>query len=85
MPRLATKIAISIPNDMYRALEQIRKKEGRKRSALLQEALRSWLLQQQQAGLIRQYEAGYRARPETRSEVKSAEAAAIRLLASQEW
>jgi hypothetical protein len=35
--------------------------------------------------LVREYQAGYRKRPETRREVKAAEAAAVQLLATTEW
>ena len=85
MIRTASKVAISLPPELHKALEQVRKKTGRSRSALVQEALRLWLHAQQQAVLIRQYEAGYRKRPESAGEVRAAEAAAVRLLASQEW
>ena len=85
MPRLATKVAVSMPTDLFRVVEGIRKKSGRSRSAILQEALRLWLREQQQARWARQYESGYRSKPETRREVAMAEAAAVRLLASQEW
>ncbi len=44
-----------------------------------------WLTQQEQSVLIRAYEAGYRKKPETRREVKAAEAAAVRMLAGLEW
>ena len=76
MPKVAAKVAMSIPNDLYRAVEQARKKSGKSRSAVMQDALRHWLRQQEQAVLIRAYEAGYRSKPEGKREVKAAEAAA---------
>jgi metal-responsive CopG/Arc/MetJ family transcriptional regulator len=76
---------MSIPDDLYKAVEQARKKSGKSRSAILQDALRHWLRQQEQAMLIREYEAGYRRKPESKREVKAAEAAAVRLLAAEEW
>jgi metal-responsive CopG/Arc/MetJ family transcriptional regulator len=85
MPRVATKVAVSIPNDLYREVERARKKSRKSRSAVMQDALRSWLKQEAQAVLVREYEAGYRKRPESRREVKAAEAAAVRLLAAEEW
>ena len=84
MPRLATKVAMSMPPDLYRAVEHIRKRTGKSRSAVMQEALRLWLRQQRDAVLVRQYESGYRAEPESRREIEMAEAA-VRLLSSQEW
>ena len=85
MSATTCKIAISMPPDLFKALERASQKTGRSRSALLQEALRLWLRQKQQAALIRQYEGGYSSQPETLEEVRAAEAAAVRLLASQEW
>ncbi len=85
MPKLVNKVAMSIPPDLFRAVERARRKDGRSRSAVLQEALRFWLEQQRQAALIRAYEAGYRRQPETKREIRAAEAAAVRLLSTQEW
>jgi metal-responsive CopG/Arc/MetJ family transcriptional regulator len=85
MARVATKVAVSIPEDLYRAVEQVRRATGRTRSAVVQDALRHWLRQQAQASLVREYEAGYRRKPESRREVKAAEAAAARLFADDDW
>jgi metal-responsive CopG/Arc/MetJ family transcriptional regulator len=85
MPKPSTKVAVSIPHDLYRAVEQVRKKRGQSRSAVLQDAIRHWLKQQEQVVLIQAYEAGYRRKPESRREVEAAEAAAIRMLAATEW
>ena len=84
VPRTA-KIAMSLPVDLYRAVERIRKTTGRPRSALIQEALRYWLERQREQALARRYESGYRLHPEDSDEIRRAEAAAVRLLASQEW
>lgn len=85
MARVATKVAVSIPDDLYRAIERVRKTRGKSRSAVMQDALRHWLHHQAEAGLVREYEAGYRRRPETRREVKAAQAAAVRLLSAEDW
>ena len=85
MRKAAVKIAMTLPDDLYRVVEQIRKKTRKSRSAILQDSLRYWLSQQEQSILIREYEAGYRKTPETRREVKAAEAAAVRMLAPLEW
>ena len=85
MPKVATKVAVSLPEDLYRAVEQARKKSGKSRSTVMQDALRHWLKEQEQAVLIREYEAGYRRKPEGKREVKAAEAAAVRLLAAEQW
>lgn len=79
------KIAISVPGALYQAVEKVRKARGQSRSAVVQDALRHWLDRQTQAALVREYTAGYRRRPEGRREIKAAEAAAVRLLSTEEW
>jgi len=85
MARLATKVAMSLPVNLYRAVERARKKTGRSRSAILQDALRLWLDRQREAALVKQYEAGYRTNPETLEEVEAAGVTGLRLLSTQEW
>ncbi|MBI2160748.1 MAG: ribbon-helix-helix protein, CopG family [Candidatus Rokubacteria bacterium] len=85
MARVATKVAVSIPDDLYRAIEKARRRSGKSRSAVMQDALRHWLQHQAQVALVREYEAGYRRRPESRREVKAAQAAAVRLLSTEDW
>ncbi len=85
MKKVATKVAVSIPDPLYQAVERVRKARGQSRSAAIQDALRYWLDQQAQAALVREYEAGYRRRPEGRREIKAAEAAAVRLLSTEDW
>jgi metal-responsive CopG/Arc/MetJ family transcriptional regulator len=85
MPRASTRVAISLPADLYRAVERARRRTRQSRSAVVQDAIRHWLEQQEQTILIREYEAGHRRKPESRREVKAAEAAAVRLLSATEW
>jgi metal-responsive CopG/Arc/MetJ family transcriptional regulator len=85
MARPATKVAVSIPSGLYQAVERARKASGKSRSAVIQDALRHWLDSQAQAVLVREYEAGYRRKPEGRREIKAAEAAAVRLLSTEDW
>ncbi len=85
MAHTATKVAVSIPRPLYQAVERIRKASGKSRSAVIQAALRYWLDHQAQAALVREYEAGYRRKPEGRREIEAAEAAAVRLLSTEDW
>ena len=85
MAKPATKVAVSIPSGLYQAIERARKASGKSRSAIVQDALRHWLDSQAHAALVREYEAGYRRKPEGRREMKAAEAAAVRLLSMEEW
>ena len=85
MIKPATKVAVSIPSGLYQTVERVRKASGQSRSAIVQDALRHWLHSQAQAALVREYEAGYRRKPEGRREIKAAEAAAVSLLATEDW
>ena len=85
MGQATRKVAISMPVALYRTVERVRKTTGKTRSAVLQDALRHWLAHQAETALVREYEAGYRRRPEGRREVKAAEAAAVRLFSIEEW
>lgn len=80
----AVKIAVSVPADLYRAVEGARKQRTQSRSAVVQEALRQWLRAQAHAELVREYEAGYRRKPEGRREIDAAMATAVGLLRDEE-
>jgi metal-responsive CopG/Arc/MetJ family transcriptional regulator len=82
MPRSAAKIAVSLPDELYRALEGVRRRTGRSRSAVVQEAVRDWLRRQARGELVREYEAGYRRSPEAANEIEAALATAVGLLSS---
>lgn len=85
MARPTIKVAVSIPSWLYQAVERVRKASGQSGSAVIQDALRHWLDSRTQAALVREYQAGYRQQPEGRRELKAAEAAAVRLLATEDW
>ena len=85
MGRPATKMAVSIPDDLYRALERARRRHGKSRSAVVQAALKQWLRRETELGLVREYEEGYRRQPETATEVYVAEATAARLFGDEDW
>lgn len=84
MPKRTAKIAVSLPEPLYRAVEVARRQSGATRSAVVQEALRDWLRRRAQASLVRDYEAGYRRRPEQASEIESALALATELLRDED-
>lgn len=74
--KAATKVAVSIPDALYLAVERERRRTGASRSAVVQEALRDWLHRGARAQLVRDYEDGYRARPEGEHETMAALATA---------
>ena len=87
MPRSTAKIVVSLPNDLYRALEGARRRAGKSRSAAVQEALRDWLRREVRGELVREYEEGYRRSPESGEEIEAALATAVGPLAtdSDDW
>lgn len=84
MAKNAAKVAVSLPEPLYRALERARRRTGKSRSALMQEALREWLRRGVEADLLRNYEAGYRAQPEGERDAEAALATAVALLGDDE-
>lgn len=80
----AVKIAVSVPPDLFRAVESERKKIRKTRSAAVQEALRDWLRSRSYAELVREYEAGYAAVPENADEIEAAMRTTLDLLDDDE-
>jgi metal-responsive CopG/Arc/MetJ family transcriptional regulator len=86
MPKPAAKVAISIPAALHKAVEGARRRARKTRSAVVQEALRDWLRREAEAELVREYEAGYRARPEDASEIEATLATSAALLRdAEDW
>ena len=86
MSTTAVKVAVSVPADLFHAVETARKQRRQSRSAAVQEALRQWLRNRAQADLVREYETGYRKHPETRREIDAALAIAVNSLNDEdEW
>ena len=83
--KLAIKIGVSLPAELHKALEDARRKLGKTRSALLQEALKEWLEARRLEQMVRRYQDGYLATPESAEEIRAAEAAAGELLAREDW
>jgi metal-responsive CopG/Arc/MetJ family transcriptional regulator len=80
------KITVSVPRDLHKAVESARKRRDESRSAVIQEALRQWLRNEARTELVREYEAGYRRRPEGRHEREAALATAVGLLRDEtDW
>jgi metal-responsive CopG/Arc/MetJ family transcriptional regulator len=86
MARNAVKVAVTVPAELFRAVESARRGRSQTRSAAFQEALRQWLRAEQRSALVRQYEAGYRRRPESQREIDAALVTAVGLLHDdEEW
>jgi len=83
MRRTTAKVAVSVPTDLFRAGEGVRKRTGQSRSAVLREALRQWLANHPHAEEVRAYREGYRRRPEGRRETVATIAAALGAFADE--
>jgi metal-responsive CopG/Arc/MetJ family transcriptional regulator len=70
-----TKVAISLPKDDFKRIEEIRKELGVERSAIIDMAIRFWLKSIEEEKMIRQYEQGYQKKPESLEEIKAMERA----------
>ena len=81
----SVKVAVSLPAEVWKRLEAVRRARKESRSSLFLEAILAWLEARERAERIRDYERGYRDAPETAEEVKASERAAVALLAAEEW
>ena len=66
------KIAISLPQHELEALDRLANQLGQACSALLSEALRTWLKREGQQREIQSYQDSYRKHPETDAEIQQA-------------
>jgi metal-responsive CopG/Arc/MetJ family transcriptional regulator len=73
MARSAVKLAVSLPGDLFREVERLRKRRGTSRSGVIQDALRFWVRHAGEAAMVREWEEGYRRMPEDPGETDVAE------------
>jgi metal-responsive CopG/Arc/MetJ family transcriptional regulator len=71
----ATKIAVSVSADLLAEVEEVRRREGLTRSAVVESGLRAWLRARRDAERVQRYVEAYRRHPESDDEI--AETAAI--------
>jgi metal-responsive CopG/Arc/MetJ family transcriptional regulator len=79
------KIAITLPDDQAKAVERIRKQKRIPRSRVIQQALAYYLSEQALLSAVREYEEGYRRRPEDAAEAEAYGKAAAEVLAPEDW
>ena len=84
MPK-TTKIAISLPQDMLNAVEQITKESGESRSELFRRAVVMLLRRRREQEMSERYIRAYEQTPETREEIEAARHAASTILARESW
>ncbi|OGO14789.1 MAG: hypothetical protein A2Z02_06705 [Chloroflexi bacterium RBG_16_48_7] len=80
-----TKIAISLPRDMLKAVEQERKRSGESRSELFRRAVDMLLRSYKERTMTERYIRAYEQIPETKEEIKAIRHTASDVLAGEPW
>jgi metal-responsive CopG/Arc/MetJ family transcriptional regulator len=80
-----SKIAISLPEEVLRAIESARKASGESRSQFLRRAVEAYLRRQKERDLDEQYIRGYVEQPETPQEAGGLYSAGLAALAQEPW
>ena len=84
MPK-TTKIAISLPEEVFSAVERERKESGESRSELFRRAVEMLLRRRQERDMSERYIRAYEQSPETKEEIEAARHAASAILAEESW
>lgn len=79
------KLAITLPEDQARAIEEIRRKKRLPRSRVIQHAIARYLAEERLITAVREYEEGYRRIPEDVAEAEALGAAASAVLREEQW
>ena len=81
----STKVAISLPERVLKAIEKERKARGESRSEFFRRAAEKLLKQEQESKAIEAYVRGYRVMPESAEEVQAVHRAGAAVLAEEPW
>ncbi len=84
MPKIAVKVAISLPPEDFREIEALRREFKTTRSAVIRQALRTYFQARRQRALVTQYVEGYRKFPETPEELAGFEQAQLDAFGEEE-
>jgi metal-responsive CopG/Arc/MetJ family transcriptional regulator len=80
-----TKVAISLPSDMYETIETARVKKGESRSEYFRRAVEKLLKEEQEAKEVESYIASYTANPESGEEIKEVDRLSVQVLVKETW
>ena len=80
-----TKIAISLPENVFEAVEKERIARGESRSQLFRNAVEEYLRHRRQSDSIERYIAGYKNIPETAIEVREIHTTGVVALVGEPW
>lgn len=79
------KVAISMPEDLLKAVEKERKARGESRSEFFRKAIEKILKDEGESRAIEEYIRGYRNIPESAEEVEAVHRIGSALLAEEPW
>lgn len=79
------KIAITLPEEHVRTVDRIARRRQWSRSRVIQHAVAYFLSEQSLFAAVREYEEGYRRKPEDAAEIESYAAAAAEVLGHEDW
>jgi metal-responsive CopG/Arc/MetJ family transcriptional regulator len=85
MMNKSTKVAISLPENVLKDIEKVRKARGESRSEFFRRAAEKLLKQEQESKAIEKYIQGYCDIPESADEVKTIHRAGTAVLAQEPW
>jgi metal-responsive CopG/Arc/MetJ family transcriptional regulator len=81
----SAKVAISLPEDILKAVEMERKVKGESRSQFFRRAIERFLKQERESSAVEDYIDGYREVPESAEEVEAAHRVGSAVLAEEPW
>jgi metal-responsive CopG/Arc/MetJ family transcriptional regulator len=81
----STKVAISLPKHILKAVEKERKASGESRSEFFRRAVEKMIRQNQESKEVESYILGYRNIPESAEEIEAAHKAGVAMLAEEPW
>jgi hypothetical protein len=83
--RKSTKFAVSIPWEEFKELEAVRRKAGLSRSGFILSTFRAWKEARERERLVREYENGYRRKPEDASITEAMAATSAESMSEEDW
>ncbi len=81
----SAKVAISLPENILKAIEKQRKASGESRSQFFRRAAEELLKQAQESKAVEAYVRGYGVMPESVAEVEAVHRAGVAVLAEEPW
>lgn len=85
MARTATKVTISLPTDLVKAVDRRQQERGETRSEFIRYALERLFREERERQDVERYVRGYLEQPESEEEARAMEQLAVETLAAEPW